>query len=30
MAAQSLKNFLRCGFTEAFQMQVWGWEETGA
>lgn len=30
MAAQSLKNFLRCGFTEAFQMQVWGWEEAGA
>ncbi len=27
MAEQSLRNFLRCGFAEAFEMRVWGWEE---
>lgn len=27
MAAQSLKNFLRCGFSEVVEWQVWGWEE---
>ena len=26
MAEQSLRNFLRCGFVEAMEMRVWGWE----
>lgn len=27
VAEQSLRNFLRCGFVEACEMVVWGWED---